>query len=327
MDFVITWVDSSDPKWKADFVNLKSQKNDFGDFSAPRFRDWDNLKYWFRGVEKYAPWVRKVHFITSGHIPTWLNTECEKLNIVFHEDYIDSQYLPTFNSRVIENNLHNIKSLADKFVLFNDDFFIIDKVEPIDFFIDDLPRDCAILNASSGDGISYILMNNLSLINRSFNKNTVIAKNIAQWFNLRYGKYVLRTILLLAWPRFTGFYEPHSPQPYLKSTFDSCWGLYGEELESTNSSNFRLHSDVNHYLFRYYQLVSGCFSPMNRASKSMMFQVTDHNYLDVVDAVSRMKKPIIIINDDDSIEDFNAIRSAINNEFYQLFPYKSKFEK
>ena len=27
----------------------------------------DNLKYWFRGVEKFAPWVNKIYFITYGH--------------------------------------------------------------------------------------------------------------------------------------------------------------------------------------------------------------------------------------------------------------------
>lgn len=34
-----------------------------------RYRDWENLKYWFRGVETFAPWVNKVYFITYGHIP------------------------------------------------------------------------------------------------------------------------------------------------------------------------------------------------------------------------------------------------------------------
>ncbi|WP_373095023.1 Stealth CR1 domain-containing protein [Zhongshania sp.] len=327
MDFVVTWVDSSDPKWRADFEITKEKKDGCGDFSAPRFRDWDNLKYWFRGVERYAPWVRKVHLVTSGHYPEWLNLSCDKLNIVRHEDYIDPQYLPTFNSRVIENNLHKIESLAEKFVLFNDDFFIIDKMDPKDFFKNDLPCDCAILNASSGDGISYILMNNLSLINKVFDKNTVITENFLKWFNLRYGKSILRTILLLAWPRFTGFYEPHAPQSYLKSTFVKCWALYGEELENTNKSNFRLHSDVNHYLFRYFQLVTGRFSPMNRASKSMMFQAADHNYLDIVDAVILNKKPIIVINDDDSIRNFYAVRSAVNGALEKKLQVKSQFEK
>ena len=45
-----------------------------------RYRDWNNLRYWFRGVEKFAPWVRKIHFVTWGHIPDWLDTTNPKIN-------------------------------------------------------------------------------------------------------------------------------------------------------------------------------------------------------------------------------------------------------
>lgn len=38
------------------------------DIREERYRDWDNLQYWFRGVEKFAPWVRKIHFVTWGHL-------------------------------------------------------------------------------------------------------------------------------------------------------------------------------------------------------------------------------------------------------------------
>ncbi|MBQ6357217.1 MAG: capsule biosynthesis protein CapK, partial [Solobacterium sp.] len=38
-----------------------------------RFKDWGLFKYWFRGVEKFAPWVNKIYFITWGHVPTWLD--------------------------------------------------------------------------------------------------------------------------------------------------------------------------------------------------------------------------------------------------------------
>ena len=47
-----------------------------------RYRDWDNLQYWFRGVEQFAPWVRENSFVTWGHLPKWLNTEHPKLHIV-----------------------------------------------------------------------------------------------------------------------------------------------------------------------------------------------------------------------------------------------------
>ena len=63
------------------------------------------LKYWFRAVEAYAPWVGQVHFITWGHLPEWLNTQCPKLHIVNHEDYIPEKYLPTFSANPIELNI------------------------------------------------------------------------------------------------------------------------------------------------------------------------------------------------------------------------------
>ena len=99
IDFVITWVDGNDPEWQ------REKKARLGHMGIPasvddrkeRYRDWDNLQYWFRGVEKYAPWVRKIHFVTWGHLPKWLNTEHPKLNIVRHEDFIPEKFRPTFN--------------------------------------------------------------------------------------------------------------------------------------------------------------------------------------------------------------------------------------
>ena len=109
--------------------------------SKNRYRDWKLLKYWFRGVEKYAPWVNKIYFITYGHLPKWLNTENEKLVILKHSDYIPDKYLPTYNSNVIEMNYFRIKELNEKFVNFNDDMFIINDIREEDFFANGLPCD------------------------------------------------------------------------------------------------------------------------------------------------------------------------------------------
>ena len=95
IDFIMTWVDGNDPAWR-------SERKQFADASGlssdARFRDWNLLRYWFRAVEKYAPWVRKIHFVTWGHLPAWLDTGNPKLHIVKHADFIPSEYLPTFNS-------------------------------------------------------------------------------------------------------------------------------------------------------------------------------------------------------------------------------------
>ena len=63
IDFVVLWVNGNDEEWqKKKALFSPDQKSDIG---INRYREWDNLKYWFRAVEKYAPWVRKVHFVTD----------------------------------------------------------------------------------------------------------------------------------------------------------------------------------------------------------------------------------------------------------------------
>ena len=129
IDFVMIWVDGNDPEWRKEKDKYSNKVDNNTDNREARFRDWDNLQYWFRGVEKFAPWVNKIHFVTCGHLPKWLNTENPKLNIVKHKDFIPEKYLPTFNSHTIELNLHRIKGLAENFVYFNDDLFIVKKTK------------------------------------------------------------------------------------------------------------------------------------------------------------------------------------------------------
>ena len=111
IDFVILWVDGNDPAWREEFVRTRQAEND--DASEIRYRDWRNLHYWFRSAERFAPWVRKVHFITWGHLPAWLRRDHPKLHIVNHRDFIPAEYLPTFNSNTIELNIHRIEGLEE----------------------------------------------------------------------------------------------------------------------------------------------------------------------------------------------------------------------
>lgn len=59
IDFIITWVDGSDPVWKAE--KAKFQKETFGDARETRYRDWETLRYWFRGIERFAPWLNRIY--------------------------------------------------------------------------------------------------------------------------------------------------------------------------------------------------------------------------------------------------------------------------
>ena len=104
IDFVLTWIDGADPEWQQERATYESGQRNIENGVA-RYRDWGTLKYWFRGIEHYAPWVNKIYFVTWGHIPPWLNTENEKIQVVKHHEFIPEEYLPTFSANPIELNL------------------------------------------------------------------------------------------------------------------------------------------------------------------------------------------------------------------------------
>ena len=72
IDVVILWVDGLDPAWlrqKREYLPPAEGDSD----SANRYRDWGLLPYWFRAIETFAPWVRKVHFVTWAMcLPFWI---------------------------------------------------------------------------------------------------------------------------------------------------------------------------------------------------------------------------------------------------------------
>ncbi len=133
IDIVIAWVDGNDPTWqqiKALYerpknINTNEDTKTSIDNTIQRYRDWENLQYLFRGIEKICSLCKNCSFfVTCGHLPSWLNTKAAKLHIVKHSDYIPEQYLPTFNSSCIELNFHRIDGLSENFIYFNDDFFL-----------------------------------------------------------------------------------------------------------------------------------------------------------------------------------------------------------
>lgn len=267
IDFVLTWVDGNDPEW------LRARESHIPEHlmmnGKERYRDWDNLQYLFRAFETFTPWVNKIYFVTYGHLPAWLNTSHPKLVIVKHQDFMDETNLPVFNSHPIEINFHRIKGLSERFVYFNDDCFILRALEPEVFFRDGLPVNVAIANVMSDSVIAPIILNNLELINKNFNrhfgqkltKRQIIFKHFNKWFNWGYGLKMLDTLLLLKWRVFTGFVEYHQAQPMLKSTYLEVWDKEPETLLATSKSKFRSPTDVSQYLFRNWQIVKGQFSP------------------------------------------------------------------
>lgn len=327
IDFVIPWVDGNDPEWQAEKERYELESA--GDSRSNRFRDWDNLHYWFRGVEKFAPWVNNIFFVTWGHLPKWLNTEHKKLVVVNHKDYIPQDYLPTFSSHTIELNYHRIKDLSNTFIIFNDDTFIIKDINKEDFFRKCLPCDYAILKPiipSFRSSIGSIIVNNMEIINTTFNKREVIFSNFFKWFNIKYKRNLLSNLTLMPYKHFVGFINPHLPNAYLKEVFEHVWQEESDVLDQTCRHRFRDRRDVNHWLFRYWQLVTGRFAP-RAVSMGHYYSLGNNNY-QVERAILTQKHKLVCLNDDnrDPIIDFEKEKEIINAAFARLLPSKSSFE-
>lgn len=330
IDFVILWVDGADPAWRKEKESYlpEDQRDSFVN-GAVRYRDWDLLPYWFRGVEKYAPWVNRVYFVTWGHLPAWLNTDHPKLTVVNHRDFIPEKYLPTFNTNTIVLNVHRIPGLSQQFVQFNDDMFLIAPTEPEDFFKNGLPVDECVHNAlvspGAGDRFPHFLVNNMDVLNRNFSKRKSMRQNLWKHFNWRYGIGNLRTLCLLPWWGFTGFYNPHVAAPYLKSTYEEVWQKEEKVLDATCKNKFRGYNDVTEWLMRYWQLAQGKFQPRSPRFGAYYPITADNRSLDAV--LSRKKEKVCCVNDETDTIDFEKTKAEILKIFQKHFPEKSQFEK
>ena len=343
IDFVITWVDGSDPAWldeKARYTGegARAIADDpaASDFTASddrdiRFRDWDLLRYWFRGVERFTPWVRTVHFVTWGHLPGWLDTGHPRLHVVNHRDFIPEKYLPTFSSHAIEWNMHRIPDLAEHFVYFNDDMFLLKETGPEVFFKDGLPCGAAIHSPSSvlKDDWFFVPVTDAALLSKHFSPRACIKAHPGKWLNPCYGADVLRTVLLLPYPKFYGMLEDHLPHSFLKSSFDAVWAAEPEFIDATCHHRFRSNTDVNQWLVEWWQYCEGTFMPRSpKVGKCFgSTGAAGQGIGDAVAYITQQKGHVACVNDSALINDFDDSGDRLAAAFESILPERSSFER
>lgn len=336
IDFVVTWVDSNDPKWQEDFRKYKGITTT-ADQSKARYRDWDFFKYWFRAIEKYAPWVHKVYVITNGKFPDWINPNCDKLVLVKHSDYIPEQFLPTFNSRTIEFYMNRIKGLSEHFVYFNDDMYLNSPVTPEYYFRNGLPCDnnaesvynVTAYHPTTRFHISVGRFVNVCVVNGHFNRREVMKQSFKNWHGLHLSMIDrVMSFIISMYPNgwFIGFRDRHIEQPYLKSVFDDAWAKESGML-TESSTRFREDATLTPYFFRYWQFASNKFYPV-RLKGGRKYTTTLEFKDRIIDAMKNPKVKSLCLNDTQkcSDEDYDIMKPAFLKVFEEKFPNKSKFE-
>lgn len=332
IDIVIYWVDGNDLEWQKEYSNYKQKA--FG-----RFRDLGTLKYVFRGIEKYMPWVRYVHFITNGQKPDWMNFYNEKLKFHTHQDiFYFKDALPVFNSSAIEANFFNIPDLAEKFILFNDDMLVLKDVPEERFFVNELPVDFLKISFPRKGFIYERLKKQNSLacrfINNSYNfidnnllhvasleKTNLINCNYTLMTNIN--NYVFSMLKKIYWIQIY-----HHPQAHLKSTWDSFVkkNINGV-VKDTIFSRFRSHKDINQYVYRFINLLEGKFYPQEYKDHLSLY-VKNKKELEI------RKKNIfdytfLCICEDEMMteNEFYDLKNYLSFKLSEIFPEKSTFEK
>lgn len=336
IDVVIPWVDPTDKEWQASKNKfLKDLNNDKVDNSENRFRDWDNFKYVFRGIDKFMPWVHKIYLITCGQVPDWMNKEADdRLVIVNHSDYIPKEYLPTFSSHPIELNLHRIKELSEHFIYLNDDYFVINETSPEDFFVNGLPCDYALedpITPDHKDIFNNILINNMVLLNSHYDRRTVLKEQKKKFYSMCDKKAFITNMCFRPLKRnhFFGLHYSHLASNILKSTIEKVWTENREILEATSSHKFRNADDVNQFIFKNEQYVTGKFHPynINRFGRAIQLDDTIEGAVeDVCRTITDSGYKMICINDC-NIEDFDNTRTKINAALEKILPNPSVWER
>ena len=331
IDFVVLWVDGSDPEWQAEKAKYQGKTVNDGN-AVNRFRDWGLMPYWFRAVEKFCPWVRKIHFVTCGHVPEWLNLEHPKLNHVKHRDYIPEQYLPTFNANTIEMNIHRIPDLAEHFVFFNDDMFVLRPMAQTAFFWDGLPCTYGgeVPAAFTGTaGIwQHLIVNDLRVINNHFSKMEQVKQHGRKYIHKSYrwqDNIRTKAVQVLFPEFFLGFKNLHAPAAFRKQTFAELWQKEPELLDQTSAHRFRTEEDVNQWLALWWQVAAGSFAPY--MTDNLVGNVEDSTVSMLCRAITGQQHDMICINDPSADVNFEALSRQLKTAFETILPDKCGFEK
>lgn len=342
IDFVLLWVDGSDPEWLASKQRWQKESGCPGPPAEQetdeqngnvRYRDNGLLRHWFRAVERFAPWVRRVFFVTCGQKPEWLDESCPRLRLVSHAEFMPPEYLPTFNCRPVHFCLHFIPDLSERFVLFDDDMFLLRPVRPEDYFRGGLP----VLDASLRPmGFMYdrpwlrSAHNNAYEVNSHLHVSRLVWENRRKWFDvLTLGP--VRALSNFVYWRLNGTLPGkdygHLPVPHLKSTFAEIRRQCPEAVERTCRDRFRSHDHVTQWLAAAWNLATGRFSPEARPRGNAVLVVDRGNVDTACRTIREQVHSQICLNDSGGDEESGHCFSLLRQAFDAILPGKSTFEK
>lgn len=292
MDVVITYVNGLDPLWRDDYSRITQKE-----ILSKRYRDWGTLKFLLRGLEEYMPYIRKVHLVVAreSQVPEWIDPA--KVNIVLHKDIIPEEYLPTFNSSMIEMFLHRIEGLDERFVYFNDDMFPVRPVPESTFFKD----------GKAAIGFSKVIFRMSDYKKLVFMSNRLARAAMGMketWYAIR---------------------PQHICSPMLKSCCEELYSKVQPQILASLSP-LRDKKNYNQYLFLDYMYCTG--KAVSRPISVRHFSLGASRISRICAFLDNPSRDFACINDVTmSQKRYLSCRERILEAFERRLPKKSSFEK
>lgn len=297
IDYVIPFVDCSDENWLVEYKKHVSGPSGWSN-NATRFRDWETLRYQLRSIERYMPWIRNIYLVMSiseTQIPKWLNTEHERVHIVWDWEIVPREYLPIFNSNVIDLYIPCIEGLSERYLYACDDYIVMREQKPENFFTKDGIRLRVGLCLFGSDTYAQTIYNSDQLI---CPQHVVKRKD---------GYYVLP-------------YCNHALVPHLKTENQIALIEYKTEIE-TSLSRFREGKNLTWIIYPLCLMKKGLLQKCN--------VVTNYNALIDENSIRNLNFndcDVIVLNDE-FCGDFEKGKAMLINRLEEVLPGKSEFEK
>jgi len=308
VDMVFSWVDGTDPQFRARRAAMMSQHViGEGDDADARIRQIDELKYALRSVNMFAPWVRRIFICTDSNLPAWLANH-PKIKIVRAVDHFsDSAVLPTFNSHAVESRLHHIRGLSEHFLYSNDDMFFGRPLKASMFFSPGGVTKFVEAGTRIGLGANDPTRSgfeNAARVNR-------------QLLFERFGQVITRHL-------------EHTAVPLRKSVLSEMEHEFPDEFARTQGSAFRASTDISvtNSLYHYYALMTGRAVQQEKA-KVLYVDTTTRAGLDLLPGLRKRRGYDFFCLNDGSFPEVSARERAelVTSFLERYFPIPAPWEK
>ncbi len=298
IDIVIPWLNPTD-KWYEQYKLYCENEN------PGRIRDLNTIKYVLRSIEKNCTWLNKLYLVVfdEEQIPNWLNKDCNKLKIIYHKDIIPEEFLPNFNSTIVEMFIHKIPDISDNVIFVNDDMWFMKNIPAEMYFENDRP------------------VHQYTIKNGKFNYRACM------WDFILANTYEL-------YHKITGAYHlfdtRHMPMPVNMNMQKFVWYKHENEiLNSCKNAKIRKSHSLSNQLFYYLDEFNkhAINKPIYKTFICKAIGLNDKTkYNDIENLIK--SSHIVCLNDNETLTKRNEdnVRKWIDELGQKYFPNKSIFE-